>query len=203
MEKEKSKINIKEIFIKHKNTLRENPEDEKSKFNELDEKIFFKYPFIIALLCLIIIRIPDKDIINMFSVILSIFIGLFLNLLVVLLSVSDNKEITDSNEVDLDGKSKMSLKSKLVRDTFYNLSYTIVISFISLSFLLLLSLNFIPCIYKFDLNLCIEKFTIPYNLIHKCLFSYIFYYFFSKVVLTLLMILKRIFKLFQPKISQE
>ncbi len=197
---DKSKINIGEIFSHHKNTLRIDPKNKNSKIRSKDFMFFYILPWVLSLLLTLLIRVPSKDIINILAVILSIFIGLFLNLLIILLSVSDKEDNNDNTNIGLDGKKKISIKSKLIEETFYNLSYTIILCLVALGLLLLITANFIPEICPLNKKM---KFGLSYNdLIHYPI-SIFLYYYFSKIILTLLMIIKRIFKLFQPQLTNK
>lgn len=118
-----SKINVKEIFDKHHQTI----QYPNKCLSKKDKQQFFLYPIIGSIIAIIAIGKPNSDMINIFAVCLSIFIGLFLNLLVLILSFTESKtKIKDKKN-----------RAELLEQTFYNLSYTIVISLIALGILFL------------------------------------------------------------------
>ncbi len=182
-----SKINVNKILKKHNETL-----------NTKNDKLYFvRYPLIGSIIIFFILGKPNSDMVNIFAVSLSIFIGLFLNLLVLILSFAKTNSYIKDEENRLE----------LLKETFYNLSYTIILSLIALGVLFLTTITFFPS----DLS-----FTIEMSLMHKSLpdveivineiisfFMLIYFYFvLIKVILTLLMIIKRIFNLFEKEIEQ-
>ena len=133
-----SKINVTEIISKHKSTIT----NSNGKLLKVDRKFFVIYPIIIGLILTLLIRIPNDNIVNIFSICLSIFIGLFLNLLVLIISFAENKlKIKDNKN-----------RAILLEHTFYNITYTIVISLIGLGVLFLANVNFLPseCVLNLD-----------------------------------------------------
>ena len=126
----KSKINLYEIIEKHFSTLKGG----NGEFIKKDKKIFFKYPIFIGLLLLIFINSPNEKLINIFTLSLSVFIGLFLNLLVLIISFAENKlKIKDNKN-----------RTELLKQTFYNITYTIVISLIGLGLLFVANISLFP-----------------------------------------------------------
>jgi len=188
-----SKINITEIVKNHKSTL----QDSHGNFIKNDKKLFIYYPIIIGLILTLIVRIPSDGLINIFAICLSIFIGLFLNLLVLIISFAEDK---------LNVKDKKN-RAKLLEQTFYNITYTIIASLVGLGLLFLSNINFLPSSWELDISylhkyicLCIGK--IEYNKLINLSFYFIFYTVFSHIIMTLLMIIKRIFKLFKVEIEE-
>ena len=127
-----TKINISLIFQKHKETLKSTSDEyvdneirETRKISRTDKFIFYWLPAIIAFLALCFIRIPDEKATNLYGICLSIFVGLFLNLLVMITSF-----LRPSVKVN-DTKTRLSL----IEETFYNISYTIIMSLIGLGYL--------------------------------------------------------------------
>lgn len=189
----KSKINVLEIFKRHKETL-SYPDKIISK---KDNFIFYTLPILFTFFCLIILRIPDNNTANIFATCLSIFIGLFLNLLVLILTFVENKfNISDYKN-----------RLELVKQIFYNLSYTIVVSLIALGFLFISSVKIFPEKLKWGINISGEAYKllrykrIETNEIISVLFTAFFYFYLSKVMITLLMVIKRIFTLFTAEIE--
>ena len=121
-----SKVNVFEIISKHKSTLQHNGE-----FLSIDIKFFVTYPILIGLLISLIAGIAEDRLVNIFAICLSIFIGLFLNLLVLIMSYAENK---------LNIKDKRN-RAELLEQTFYNITYTIIASLLALGFLFLACIN--------------------------------------------------------------
>lgn len=190
--KTSSKINVCNVIREHLGTLKY----DNGRYIKKDKKFFFVYPIVIAIIAIILIGQPNEQSINIFAICLSIFVGLFLNLLVLIISFAENK----SKVKDI------SNRSILIAQTFYNISYTIIISLISLGFLFLLNLDFFPNKWGFKVNSVFSLISnkdncIYFNDILKCVFSLIFYAVFIQVIFTLLMIIKRIFKLFDVELK--
>ncbi len=187
----KSKINLYEIIEKHFSTLKGG----NGEFIKKDKKIFFKYPIFIGLLLLIFINSPNEKLINIFTLSLSVFIGLFLNLLVLIISFAENKlKIKDNKN-----------RTELLKQTFYNITYTIVISLIGLGLLFVANISLFPNDWHIDLSsLNNEYFCVPKiyaNKIFELIYYFAFYIVFTHIITTLLMIIKRIYKLFNVEIE--
>ncbi len=188
-----SKVNVTEIISKHKSTLQNGD----GRLLKKDKKFFITYPMLIGVFLTIIVRIPDDSLVNIFAICLSIFIGLFLNLLVLIISFAENK---------LSIKDKKN-RAILLEQTFYNITYTIIASLIGLGFLFLANIDFFPAKWTFDLNAILSKIKltikpIPINTIVVFFLYFVFYSVFSHIIMTLLMIIKRIFKLFKVEIEE-
>lgn len=187
----KSKINVYEIIEKHFSTLK----SENGNFIKKDKKIFFKYPIFIGFIMLIFINSPNEKLINIFTLSLSVFIGLFLNLLVLIISFAENKlKIKDNKN-----------RTELLKQTFYNITYTIVVSLIGLGLLFIANILIFPKDWFIDLSSCNnEYFCFPKiyaNKIFELFFYFGFYIIFTHIIATLLMIIKRIYKLFNVEIE--
>jgi hypothetical protein len=188
-----SKVNVSEIISKHKSTLQNGD----GKLLKKDKKFFIVYPLIVGVFLALIVRIPNDGLVNIFAICLSIFIGLFLNLLVLIISFAENK---------LSIKDKKN-RAILLEQTFYNITYTIVASLIGLGFLFLANVDFFPAKWTIDLNPILTKVKlsikpISVNSIVGFVLYFIFYSVFSHIIMTLLMIIKRIFKLFKVEIEE-
>lgn len=187
-----SKVNVNEIISNHKSTLQTSD----GKFLQTDRKFFIVYPILIGLLLAIIVRIPNDRLVNIFAICLSIFIGLFLNLLVLIISFAENK---------LSIKDKKN-RAKLLEQTFYNITYTIVASLTGLGLLFLANINYFPDKWEFDINILTSRINlsakpISYNTLVVFILYFGFYAVFTHIIMTLLMIVKRIFRLFKMEIE--
>lgn len=194
-----TKINISLIFRKHKETLKsiseeyvENEIRETRKISCIDKFIFYLLPLILAVLAVLFIGIPDEKATNLYGICLSIFVGLFLNLLIMITSF-----LRPSTKVH-DTKTRLSL----IEETFYNISYTIVISLIGLGYLFLSIQNILPndwCI-NFSFISCIHIGEVTFNSILHYIFSFFLYNILVKIIFSLLMVIKRVFCLFNVDI---
>ena len=194
-----TKINISLIFQKHKETLKSTSDEyvdneirETRKISRTDKFIFYWLPAIIAFLALCFIRIPDEKATNLYGICLSIFVGLFLNLLVMITSF-----LRPSVKVN-DTKTRLSL----IEETFYNISYTIIMSLIGLGYLFLAIQDIFPNIWNVDFSFIpwVGLGNITLNLILHYVFSFLLYNVLVKIIFALLMVIKRVFCLFNVDI---
>lgn len=195
-----SKISLSAIFKEHDSSLKL----ENGKYSGTDKLCFVTLPLLIAVSCVFIFGIPNDRLVTIFSTILSVFIGMFLNLLALLVSFSkDNSAVKDKKN-----------RKKLLKETFSNVSYTIVISIFSLVFLLLSSIKFTlfdVLIISIDSSYIENLFNIQDELIKRInlvsyltiIASFCFYLLFSKVLITTLMIVKRIYRFFNVEITSN
>lgn len=189
-----SKVNVSEIISKHKSTL----QGGNGKMLKIDKKYFLTYPLILGFILSVLVRIPSDGLVNIFAICLSIFIGLFLNLLVLIISFAENK---------LNIKDKRN-RAILLEQTFYNITYTIIASLVGLGFLFLSNINFFPTSWAINLSLIdnnivdLEIKKIAVNAVVRFSFYFVFYSIFIHIIMTLLMIVKRIFRLFKAEIEE-
>lgn len=188
-----SKINVIEILQKHKSTL----ENAEGKMLRRDRRHFIIYPLVVAFILSTVVRIPNDNLVNIFAICLSVFVGLFLNLLVLIISFAENKlNIKDSKN-----------RAELLEQTFYNITYTIVISLFALGILFLANIRFLPSelAFSFEKNIYgihLSILKLEYNKVITFVIYFIFNFVFAHLILTLLMIIKRIFKLFKVEIEK-
>ena len=157
-----SKIDLNRTIKSHLSTLKRSD----SRFNRTDIITFYIVP--VALSILVCFFKTEDDQLNLLSIMLTIFIGLFLNVLILLISYNPNKR--------LDEEKKNTLL-RLKKECFYNVAYIILICIFDLLFLF---------IYSFSSNVCIISTII----------LFIVYFLAIHIILSLLMVLKRIFTLF-------
>lgn len=181
-----SKLNIKSIVSGHKDSLM-------NENNSSYKKEFIYFPFMVALI-LVLIRIPDSDIKNIFSICLSILIGLYLNILVLLISSISSENLKISNE-------QKKIRLELLKETLYNVSFSVYVSVKALIVLFLSSifivnsesLNDLLCVFiNKDFNYCIQIFL-----------GFFLYKYTIDIFLILFMILKRITIIFSKEIYIE
>ena len=189
-----SKVNVNEIFRNHKSTLLNGD----GKMIKSDKKFFILYPIVIGFILVLLVRIPSESLNNIFAICLSIFIGLFLNLLVLIISFAENK-------LNVPDKKNRAI---LLEQTFYNITYTIIASLIALGLLFISNIKILPASWSLDITFITNYFHIQnlkevqYNKIINLTFYFVFYTVFTHIIMTLLMVVKRIFKLFKVEIDE-
>jgi hypothetical protein len=189
-----SKVNVNEIFRNHKSTLLNGD----GKMIKSDKKFFILYPIVIGLILVLLVRIPSDSLNNIFAICLSIFIGLFLNLLVLIISFAENK-------LNVPDKKNRAI---LLEQTFYNITYTIIASLIALGLLFISNIKILPASWSLDITHITNYFHIQnlkevqYNKVINLTFYFVFYTVFTHIIMTLLMVVKRIFKLFKVEIDE-
>jgi len=189
-----NKINITNILKAHFATLynaKTSKVEEASKsLDKWDVFWFYILPGIIVLIVFICIDLNHDKIINAISISLSIFVGLLLNLLV-LISAQLKKETKESLRQKNPGITDKDLvlrlkKNYLIKELYSNISYSIIIAVICL---VVVFAGFIVNDIKmprinFDISL-IPKFVI--------------YYLYINLLLTLFMILKRTYQILESE----
>lgn len=151
--------------------------------------LFYGIPLIGGILFSILFYEDSDKVLNVLTLFLSIFIPIFINLLATLISFVMNKIVTRHNRE----------RVPLIKETFYNICYLIPVSLI----LLFLSLFMNSSLGK---NICIvisEQYGVSIT-VHRLVLTLIgmaFYGGIIHIMLNLLMITKRIFKLFDKEID--
>lgn len=164
MGKDSSKINVGDIVSDHFKTL-VNHNSKKAGFD--DWLSFFIIPLAITILIYFISPIFSRDVSDTLITILSIFIGLLINVVVLLFDI-----------IKRDKESK--IKDELLKQTLTNISYTILVSILGIIMILATYID----------NCFIRKF-----------FSCLTYFVVAHILVTLLMVLKRIYTLFDNEIN--
>lgn len=187
-----SKINVLEILRKHKATLSNNEGEMWKK----DRRTFVTYPILIGIILSLFIGIPNENWINIMATCLSLFVGLFLNLLVLVISFADNKN----------GVEDVSNRTALLKESFHTIAYTIVLSLFALGVLLVANICFFPSQWGIDLSFarCYVPFIsnfLGFGFILSFVLYAFFHVLFIHLIMTLLMVIKRIFKLFDVEIA--
>jgi len=182
-----SKLNIKNIIIGHKDSLVNGK-------NRSDYKKEFIYIPLLASTVLVLIRIPDNDVKNIFGICLSILIGLYLNILVLLISSisSENLKISFRQK-----KTRLAL----LKETLYNVSFSV---YISVKALIALFLSTILIVNIDSLNdlLCV-LINKDFNFVIQLFLGFFLYKYTIDIFLILFMILKRINIIYSKEIDLE
>jgi len=175
------KIDISEIVSEHLKTLRD---ENTGRGSTKELLIFFIFPFVISSALLLFKLVLGKDMINILIASLSIFVGLLLNLLMLLIAMLDkckekiNLSKEQQNPADISKKPFFSFdinmlekRQKLLRDSYHNISFAILLSLLTIPIMIIALANNEVVVY-------ISNF-----------FGYMFLTIF---LLTLFMILKRV-----------
>jgi hypothetical protein len=182
-----SKLNLKDIVEGHFESVG------RYKSNSKFRKEFVIIPLIFALL-LSIIKVPDSDVKNIFGICLSILTGLYLNILVLLISSisSDNLNIAIKQK---------KIRLELLKETLYNVSFSV---FTAVKALIVLFLSTI-LIFNFSGidELMYVVFNNDFNHIIQFILGFFLYKYTIDVFLILFMILKRINILYTKEIYIE
>lgn len=181
-------VNISEIFQKERETL---------KADSSNKWVFLIIPLLLGFICSFLFYNDTKAILGILTLFLSIFIPIFISLLATLISFVMNKIKTRHNKERI----------PLIKETFYNICYLIPISL----FLLVLSLfmnltignNCIIYQSSFFLPICDTAFSIEITIryIYISIIGIFFYGGIAHLVMNILMVTKRIFKLFDKEID--
>ncbi|MBD2242654.1 hypothetical protein [Nostoc sp. FACHB-888] len=175
-----SKISIFSIIKDHIATLKSS---QTGKIYYPDIILFFILPAIISAVMIYLGVILNDGLVNALITSLSIFSALLFNLLLLVYDISgkntDQNQTTDQIEI-----KKIIQRRELLREIYVNVSFSILTSIITVVILLTYFLKPRSCNFGM-INLCLLQ----------LLLASIIYYFSVQFILTLFMILKRIYKL--------
>lgn len=181
-------ISIREILQKQKEILKVDPNNKWT---------FFISPFLLGILCSALFYQDTKAIVDSLTLFLSIFIPIFISLLATLISFVMNKIKTRHNKERI----------PLIKETFYNICYLIPISLFLLALSLLMNLTIgDKCIIYHDIitsPICNIIFSIDITIqfIYLFIIGIFFYGGIIHLIMNILMVTKRIFKLFDKEID--
>lgn len=167
-------IDISDIFKKQSRIMKCDPSN---------KWIFYVIPMLCGVISSILFLKDTKDIVEVLTLFISIFIPIFISLLATMISFVMNKIVTRHNKERI----------PLIKETFYNICYLIPISLV----LLVLSL-------LMNLTICNDWMVLgntSFNDIIIFTVGIFFYGGIAHIILNLLMITKRIFKLFDKEID--
>lgn len=181
-------INIGEILQKEQEIL---------KADSNNKWVFIIFPLLLGILCSFLFYTDTKAILGILTLFLSIFIPIFISLLATLISFVMNKIKTRHNKE----------RVPLIKETFYNICYLIPVSLFLLVLSLLMNLtigdNCVIYSNSFIAPICNNVFSIEITI--RFIYIYIIGVFFyggvAHLVMNILMVTKRIFKLFDKEID--
>ena len=181
-------INIQEILQKEKEILESDPNN---------KWVFIWLPLLLGAFCSLLFYNDTKAVLGILTLFLSIFIPIFISLLATLISFVMNKIKTRHNKERI----------PLIKETFYNICYLIPVSLflLVLSLLMNLTIGENCTIYQtfFTLPICntIFSLNITIHFIYLFVIGVCFYGGVAHLVMNILMVTKRIFKLFDKEID--
>lgn len=182
-----SKLNIENILIGHEASLISGKKNS-------DHRTEFVYLPILASIILILMRIPDTDVKNIFGICLSILVGLYLNILVLLISSISSESLKISS---IQKKTRL----ELLKETLYNVSFSV---YISVKALITLFLSTIFIVTSESLNDLLCVFTNKdFNFYIQFVLGFFLYKYTIDIFLILFMILKRINVIYTKEIDIE
>lgn len=181
-------INIGEILQKEQEIL---------KADSNNKWVFIIFPLLLGILCSFLFYTDTKVVLGILTLFLSIFIPIFISLLATLISFVMNKIKTRHNKE----------RVPLIKETFYNICYLIPVSLFLLVLSLLMNLtigdNCVIYSNSFISPICNNVFSIEITI--RFIYIYIIGIFFyggvAHLVMNILMVTKRIFKLFDKEID--
>jgi hypothetical protein len=182
-----NRINISKIIKDHFLTLKSN---KTGKVLFSDIFIFFGAPFLASFFLVRFSVLLDKDIVNLLITIFSIFVGLLFNLLLLIFDISEKLSFNKNQNVktqyyskvnNLESKREKFLKS-ILHETYVNISFCILLSILDICILLLFFISKENHIFVSVISL----------------FSYFPLFVF---ILTLIMILKRVYILLSEQME--
>ena len=181
-------INIGEILQKEQEIL---------KADSNNKWVFIIFPLLLGILCSFLFYTDTKAVLGILTLFLSIFIPIFISLLATLISFVMNKIKTRHNKE----------RVPLIKETFYNICYLIPVSLFLLVLSLLMNLTIGDnCVFysnSFISPICNNVFSIEITI--RFIYIYIIGIFFyggvAHLVMNILMVTKRIFKLFDKEID--
>lgn len=181
-------INIGEILQKEQEIL---------KADSNNKWVFIIFPLLLGILCSFLFYTDTKAVLGILTLFLSIFIPIFISLLATLISFVMNKIKTRHNKE----------RVPLIKETFYNICYLIPVSLFLLVLSLLMNLtigdNCVIYSNSFISPICNNVFSIEITI--RFIYIYIIGIFFyggvAHLVMNILMVTRRIFKLFDKEID--
>ena len=172
------KISIANIIKDHISTLRNN---KTRKISYLDITLFFLLPFFISGFIVYLGISLNDALVNALITSLSIFSALLFNLLLLVYDVSEKKLYLPETTDPVENNRRIKTR-ELLREIYNKISFTILISIITVSTLLIYFLKVSSCVFL-SINICSLQW----------LLALVIYYLTIQFALNLFMILKRIY----------
>lgn len=174
-------INIGQVFKSQINILNKCPEN---------KWVFIYIPIIVGIIATILFNKNTASILDALTLFISIFIPLFANMLSILISFAMNKLKTRHNKERI----------PLIKETFHSICYLIPLALALIVLVLFMHLTIFDE-NTFEIAIKSFKQTISiYNIYHSII-SLIFYGLFTHLLMIILMITKRVYKLINTEIT--
>ena len=161
------KVNIAKIVRDHLGTFKDNST---GRYRLLDFLLFFLVPLIVAIGFVGILGSLPKGLIGVIATSLSIFTALLLNLLLLAYNITRNSDSSD--------RRLQEMREELFHEVFSNIAFATLVSLVTIIFVLIFG-----TMGKHTTRLAIN------------IFSFLIYYLGTLFLLTLLMLLKRVYVL--------
>ena len=177
-------INIRDILQKQNEIL---------KVDSNNKWIFIRFPLLLGFLCSILFYSDTKSILGILTLFLSIFIPIFISLLATLISFVMNKIKTRHNKERI----------PLIKETCYLIPISLFLLVLSLLMSLSIGDRCVLYQYNFISPICGTVFSIEITVhfIYLLIFGVLFYGGIIHLIMNILMVTKRIFKLFDKEID--
>lgn len=183
-----TRLNVSSISFEYKQSYFING---KLKFK--DRFLFFIFPYFLAFI-LSLIKLPDNDLKNLLGTSLSIFIGLFLNIVAILISqINSNKSSINFTE--------QNLRIEILQETLYNILYALLQSVKALIILYLMNILLLEKTNFSELYLIVIERDINFDI--QFVLTFFFYKFNIALILSFYTMIKNITALFQKEINIE
>lgn len=173
------KINVIEIVTQHFGTLRNAA---KNKCSVTDIAFFYGIPAIVAVFLLYLGYHLNDNIIGVLLAAFSILTGFLFNLLVFLVNMVEKTYEVSQGKYDSNKLSKHEVKKVLLKETYYNISYCVLMGLVLTAVLVV---GLVECRWV----------NVP--------MSFLVYYIITHFMLTLLMVLKRFNSLLSNEIKRS
>ena len=173
-----SKIDVKDIIRSHFKTLKNY---QNGKYSTKDILTFFVFPLIISIL-LTMKSVVTKDGIPIILTVFSIFAALLFNFLILIMDIG--RKVKQKGVAEIVDAKKQKATEELIKETYCNVSFSILVAL----FVVCFSLVFVVGIT---------------NIIIKWMLSLILYWLIFIFIMTLFMILKRIFRLLNNEFDSK
>jgi|GEM_PF-2316270 len=158
-----------------------------------DKFIFFIFPYFFALI-LCFVKLPDNDLKNLLGTSLSIFIGLFLNVVAILISQIN----TTKSNINF---TEQNLRLDILQETLYNILYALLQSVKALIILYLMSILILGKTGFGDFYCVILERDIDMDI--QFVLSFFLFKFNISLILSFYIMIKNIVALFQKEINLE
>jgi len=182
-------LNIKKVFEGHFMSFR----SKNGKIGRYEKFSYLYLPILFSIFLGTLCPLND-GLKNIVSVCISILIGLLFNLLILVLTNINTEKFINHSTID------RLFRITLIKETFYNVCFSVVISIITLINLFLIDVLKFSSNFNDFLYIIFEKDIDAY---FQTILQIILYFTFIQTFLVLFMIIKRIEKLFNVEIEQE